>query len=562
MRRSACAEGTAPGPVTTRTVRALQTRPTSRTRVSRREVAAGGFAAWIFWLLAVLLVGVPFCVSAVRLAGHEVERDAVIGPGGWMLLASTLGWAAGIGVVSMALAVPAACVLRARGWSVAPMILVPLTLPSYLSYSALSMARAPGTVLGDWVEFAAQRGSKDIPIIAGQVLALTGLSLWAWPISALVAASQWRLVEQTVLDSLRLEQASPARRLWQLAIIGRRGLILGTAAVALVMLGSAVPLHLAQVRTYSMEVWSRLALEPGNAGVWLSAWPLILAAFGAALIFSARAPGRGREIHAMFEFSNSRTRGALIATTLIWITSTLLPLALFAFSVRSWSTLGVLWRYAGGAVVNSLLVSALVGAGAVVLMCLAWFCLSEVRSPVVRAAMKGGVFLWLCGAIMPGVLMGAAVRSAALVCESVPGFVSLLESPLILAAGHLSRFGALPVLAGLWMAAAEPAEHLALRRLDGSVSLKGWMMGCLWAHWGVVAAVGIGASCLSLHEIEASVILQPAGTPSLAQILLGYLHFSRTEELSVAAVVLVGASLLASLVAAVLAKHSLRSESM
>ena len=70
----------------------------------------------------------------------------------------------------------------------------------------------------------------------------------------------------------------------------------------------------------------------------------------------------------------------------------------------------------------------------------------------------------------------------------------------------------------------------------------------------VGSVVGVAAAALSLHEIEASVIVQPPGRESLAQTLLGFLHFSRMEDLSAAAINLVGLGL----VGAVLTAWALR----
>jgi ABC-type spermidine/putrescine transport system permease subunit II len=48
---------------------------------------------------------------------------------------------------------------------------------------------------------------------------------------------------------------------------------------------------------------------------------------------------------------------------------------------------------------------------------------------------------------------------------------------------------------------------------------------------------------LSLHDIDTSILVQPPGDTMLAQHLLGYLHFWRTEELSAGSLILMAASL-------------------
>ena len=54
---------------------------------------------------------------------------------------------------------------------------------------------------------------------------------------------------------------------------------------------------------------------------------------------------------------------------------------------------------------------------------------------------------------------------------------------------------------------------------------------------------GVAMGLLSLYEIESSVIVQPPGVENLSRRLLSLLHFSRDEQLSAAAVWLVGMGL-------------------
>lgn len=524
--------------------------PTARSRTPSSVI----FATALLVLFSATLIALPLAGIAASLIAKPPTIQSVDSPGAWSLLLQTLIWAAGIGLCAALLAIPAACVLRARGWALAPVLLVPLTLPTYFVYSALGLARAPGTLLGDWIELAAQRGSKDIPLIVGKVLASAGLSLWAWPIAAMVMTARWRAIDQTVLDSLRLEQAGPLRRGWELARLGRAGFTLGAAAVALVMLGSAVPLHLAQVRTFALEVWSILALRPGDLGVWLTASPLVVVALGVGWWLSGAACGnRPQEVTPTQPRESSRT--TTLATALIWALAAILPLALFALSIRSRASFDLFLRFGAEALWGSLLVAAAVGAIAIVITCLSWLALADSRSSATRAALRVSLFLWLVGGLLPGVLVGSSLLTA---LNAIPLLRSLPDSPWVLVLGHLARYGCIPALIGTWLAAAEPAEQRSMRRLDGAVGLVAWAKACLPGQAGIVIASGIAVACLSLHEIESSIILQPPGVPSLAQMLLGYLHFAKTEEMSVAAVLLVGCGLLVAVAAALAASIGVR----
>jgi hypothetical protein len=55
-----------------------------------------------------------------------------------------------------------------------------------------------------------------------------------------------------------------------------------------------------------------------------------------------------------------------------------------------------------------------------------------------------------------------------------------------------------------------------------------------------VALTGVLGTALSLHEIEAAVVVAPAYAQSFAQAMLGYLHFARLEELSVGVLLVLG----------------------
>jgi len=163
------------------------------------------------------------------------------------LLAQTLAWAFGIAILATIIAWPAAWVIRRRGWGVIGLICVPLLLPTYLAYTAYGILRSPGWFIGNWLEHLAQGGWTNAPILAGRVIAALGLSLWAWPIAAVVLGASVKRLDSGILDALRLERLSALRRRWEILYLCRAGVLGAVGAIALIMIGSAVPLHLAQV---------------------------------------------------------------------------------------------------------------------------------------------------------------------------------------------------------------------------------------------------------------------------------------------------------------------------
>ncbi|MCE7974540.1 MAG: hypothetical protein DYG92_09520 [Leptolyngbya sp. PLA1] len=472
---------------------------------------------------AILLAIGP--ASAV-LTGLVVRRQE-IRPGAWSpsipLLATTIAWAVGIGTIAAVIALPSAWVMRGRPWERAVFWLVPLAMPSYLCYTAYGLARAPGTWLGDLVERAAQEGWTGLPVLVGRMLAVGGLALWAWPLAAMVMAVGFGRLDSGLLDALRLEPWGPARRAWVIGRLCWRWVAGGVAIVALVMFGSAVPLHLANAPTYAVRAWFELTLSPGGPSVWVSAWP-VLAVAGVAgwwLTRTTSDAGAGQR-------EAAPVRGvSLWLARAVWACSTVVPLCLCAWSLRDWGSLVTFWRVSGGAVGQSAGVALLVGLVTLFLGMAVWAAATS------GGGASRGAARALCGvlvgfSLIPGVLVGRAIVECV---QLVPGLGAIAEGPGMLVWAHAARFSWLGAVTGMLLAAREARALADLRRLDGS-GLVSWLVVCLPRGWGAVACAAAGAAALSVHEIEASIIVQPPGSVSLAQTLLGDLHFARSEELA------------------------------
>ena len=113
---------------------------------------------------------------------------------------------------------------------------------------------------------------------------------------------------------------------------------------------------------------------------------------------------------------------------------------------------------------------------------------------------------------------------------------------------HLARFGWLAALLGCYLAKQEPQEEGWLKRLDGGGWLAWWQTS-LVGNARVLLGMAIALAVLSINEIESTVFVQPPGLSNLAQQLLDYLHYARDEQLSAAAVNLLGMGLVATLLA-------------
>lgn len=442
------------------------------------------------------------------------------------LLGRTLLIAIGIGALATLVAAPCAWATRRLPAGVAAMLLAPLLLPSYLVYSSWGLLRAPGTPMGDW----AATHPEAIPTL-NAAQSIGGLALWAWPIGALILGMVARRITQDELDALRASEPSRVRRL---CFIGRAlapsaGLSVGV--VALVMLGSAVPLHVARVETYAITIWRMLNESSSVSSVWIGAAPLMLVACAGgglmAWALSRAKPPVDWRAHA-------GQAGATILgiAALLWIASAIAPGVIFIWSLRESSSVWRVWSILAPAIRESAVVGAGVALLGMVIACGAAIGLSQTARLRYRRAAWALLCLSFMGAVTPGVLVGSALLSA----SRLDALHWLAESQAGLVIAHTIRFSVIAFIAGWWMAQNESRDAADLRAMSAGGSLIGW-----WRTNGAGRAAAIGASglvmfLLSMHEIEATVMLAPPGHDSLAHTLLSQLHYLRMEELSAAGV--------------------------
>lgn len=466
-------------------------------------------------------------------------------------LARTLAYALAIGVLGTVMGYPAGWALRSLPARLVPLLAVPLLLPNYLAYAALGLARAPDTWLGDLLARGPGSGPNWWALAAARAQAILGLTLWSWPLAAFVVGLGARGVGDDTLDALRLDAPGAfVRQRARAAMLGP-WLALSVAGVAIVMLGATVPFHLAQIDVAAVRVW--LLLDQAGASerwrAWAGAMPLLAPALLAGLVplaWRRREPGAGPE-------RRRAPRAAVAWTAAAWGASVVLPLLLLVGSLREPGSLLTFWRVAGEGLAFSAGVAAWVGAGGAFLGLCAWYALSAStpgRGLLARAGVACSARAWVAAALIPGVLIGSATAAA---WNTLAPGRWLADTPALLVLGHLARFGFVGVLAGAWLARHEPADLRACRAIDGADSPRAWAAACLpapWGGWWVLAAAGLATACLSLHEIEVGVFVQPPGPGNLAQHLLSLLHFQRMEDLSAAGAWVVGAGAALALAAA------------
>ncbi|MBX3358303.1 MAG: hypothetical protein KF745_07730 [Phycisphaeraceae bacterium] len=482
------------------------------------------------------------------------------------LVAATILWPLVIAVLSTLIALPAAWLLRAgsRRRSLAAFVAVPLLLPNYLAYAGWGLLRAPMTFLGDLL--ATQ--SQTVQVAVNKAIAILGLSLWAWPVAALVLAVGARRIPQSLLDSLSLDAAGapapvPMLRRWLVLLtLLRPALAWSVALVTLIMLGSPVPLHLAQIETYSVEIWRRLSLTTDLAPVWAASWPLVLVSLaGVAALVSRLSrptdPGADTEITAP-PAPPRRSLPLLILAAAIWALSIIVPFVLFLLALRDpphSPTLASMlrlstsfWQTSGDAVVSSLGVGACTGLLALLLTLSSWAALSLSPSRLIRSVMLVMIACSLLVALLPGVLVGSAIAAA----WNSPATRFVSDTPIILVLAHTARFGFIPMTLGWWLAALESRAERDLRRPEGD-SLRAFVLARLLnpAAGGLAALGGaVAVGILSIHEIESTIMVLPPGNASLSQQVLEYLHYARDERLAACAVNLLAVAVAAAYLSA------------
>ena len=491
------------------------------------------------------------------------------GPGA---LFGTIGLALTTGVVVVALAWPAAKWIAADSRA-AVLLLAPAALPAYLAYAGWGQLRAPDTstgvalrAAGEWLSRVLVGEGGEMHLLgltidgdgrwviaeSGRLLALIGMALWAWPIAAIPLSASMRAAGRSLVELPRLEPCGWWRRMTLDVRTHARAALVGVVLVALVVMGSAVPLHLAQIETVAITLWRALAETPADQRwrVWLAAWPSVVAAVGAAI---AAAWWVARPRGPVMDDPPPARAASRVGAGMVWAASVLVPLVLFAVMLRRWGSMRGFLHDQGEAIAGSVMIAAWVGGiGVVIAAGVSVLVAGGHRRSV---AVCAGVLA--LAAVLPGVLIGAASAAGWTWAESVLGR-RLNVGAVAVVLGHAARFGLVPLLLGVALARSEPEALAWSRAIDGASGVRGWRRGCLpWQAAGLIGA-GLITAALSFHEVESSTLLRPPGLANLPANILNNLHYSRNEELASAAILVIGSAAVVSVVGAGLIAWSAR----
>lgn len=475
-----------------------------------------------------------------------------------ILLARSLITVSIIALIATALAYPIARVLIARrSWrtsALSALLLCPVWLPPFMIYAAGNLLRAPDTIVGRaLINFATSSPDlRWVTIWAGYAIAVLGLALWAAPIAAVLIASGWGARSGIYDDMIALEPIGRLRRTCFNLRLHRAVLTRAFVLIAVLMLGSAVPLHLAQLDTWSIVIWRQLTEHPPErwGRIWVSSMPMIIAAIIAArFILSILSDRHAHDEPITQPPRISRT--STCAACAIFVLAVLVPLISMAVSLDDARSIPLFWDRNAGAVIDTAATSAAVAAAALLIATCAAYAFSSPSRLHTRLARASLVLLCVLG-LMPGVLIGAAVARHGVLGLDLP-----LAAPFW---ASLTRYAFIAAIIGALCASSESPDRRSARVQIAGGSLRAWAIATLPTFILPLAATLPIIFLLSMFEIESAVMVTAPGIESLPQQLLSDLHFARLEHLSAAGVNLLALGIVFAIVASWLLTRGLRSQ--
>jgi len=485
--------------------------------------------ACALWLAG---VGVPLVFILVWAVTCDETVTSVMSD--WpSLVGRSMALASGIAVAAVALGLIPAYVLanhRHPHWVLGCLIL-PLVLPRYVLYYAWSLLLHPTGVLGAFFT----QHPAGARVLANSITVGT-LTLWYWPLAALLMAQGWRLIDRSVWDSVALD-VMPGQRIWSvtLPLMWRAGALAFTVCF-LWVLSEFTTFHLSGLRTIGSELAVVYELTGSTGAVARMAWPVILPAIIGALALTCAA-GRwhssAREESALQPVS----RGAMVFSAVLWCLSLGCPVILLLSHVRSLDPFVQFLTLHSDDLVWSLVV-AFCAAGVACLLS----AIPQWVGKTSRWVVTGSLFLVL---FLPASVLAVALLKMVTV---VPWLRGLRLSWVLVAMGQGIRFAGVGLLVRQLLRSTCRQDLNEVAALDGATGLSRWWHVDLPCTWSLVVAIGLLMMMFSLTELSATMVLLPPGVPSFAQRLLNQMHYARDPHVIASCLILLGTFTLLTLV--------------
>lgn len=455
-----------------------------------------------------------------------------------------------IALIATLIAYPLARVLTARPTKtttiLSALMLCPIWLPPFMIYAAGNLLRDPGTIVGRaLVEFATSSPDlRWVTIWAGYTIAVLGLALWSAPIAAVLIASGWSARSGIYDDMIALEPIGRIKRTLFNLRLHRAVLFRAFVLIAILMLGSAVPLHLAQLDTWSIVTWRSLTEHPPEqwGRIWITSFPMLIAAIvGAKLIASILNDRLAHENPITQPPRASRTSTA--AAIAIFCAAVLLPMLAMLVTLADTRSLLVFWDRTASAVLDTARTASLVAlASLLIAIALAYASTSPV--PMHRRVARVALITLCILGLTPGVLIGASIAQTGIIGLDLPHLAPFWAS--------LTRHAFIAAIIAVLCASSESPDRRSARVQIAGPSLRAWTIATLPTFILPLLACVPVVFLLAMFEIESAVLVTPPGIDSLPQQLLADLHYTRMEQLSAAGINLLTIGVLFAILASAL----------
>lgn len=464
----------------------------------------------------------------------------------WLLLRS-LAVASLIALLATLAGLPIAFVLTSQRTRSKPLwsalLISPVWMPPFMIYAAGNLLRAPDTLLGRAIiEFATSSPDRRwITIWLGYSIAALGLALWAAPIAGVLIGAGLGFRSNLYHDMLALEPIGVTARLRLQLRLHRPVLLRAFTLVAVLMLGSAVPLHLAQLDTWSIVIWRQLSERPPQqwGRIWVSAMPMIFIAILGARIITAFLNQNNAHTDPGVRQA-PLTRAAHLASIAVFIASVLLPLFVMLITLDDHRSIAQFWRMNRQALLDSGRIAFAVGFSVLLIALLTAYTLGSPARHNQRIAKSSILILCVLG-LVPGVLVGASIAQ-----HGVLGFHS---TPLAPYWASLTRVAFVGAVIGALAAASESPDRRSVRIQLAGNAPRAWVLTAMPAFATPILATLPLATLLAIFEIEAATMVRAPGGANLPQQLLSDLHYARLEELNAAGINLMLLALTLALIA-------------
>lgn len=496
--------------------------------------------------LVLLCCGLPLAWLAGTVLGHPaVLKDVGLSSFRWALLARTLLYNAGAGVLATFLALPVAlvlgrgpCWLRRALWFVVPAsLLMPSLAYAYGWAQFVRLTRPMWDVLGIGFDPA---GLADV------VRCIWTLAAWLWPIPAAIIGIALQRMDTNVQQQATMDGA-----LWRITLRQLLGPIIASLAIVTLLAAQEFavyePTGISVVATEIRMVFETGAFSglanpmigpvgsapmPDQAGRAAAAIATAVPLLVVMLLLAGLAAWKSARMGEADELSlytwprvlRAPTWAAVASVLLVLVTLGVPVIALIASLRIPFSTQRV-WTEFGPEVTGSLIVAAIAAMVALVLG----------FSSAVR---------WTPGVLVVSglsFLVGGQLLAIAFIrIWNRPGLSWAYDAFPVPVLAYMGRFGwiALAAVRGTW--STRWRELRAMAAVDGATPL-GAAVAVVWPMaWPAILAAALLVGALSMTEVPATVLLRPQCPEVLTPMLMTWVHMTRYDPMIEASLLMMG----------------------